>query len=178
MIQFLKKKFNFIVQLYNNHRNKFFIVLLIILIFFCIGTYWSVEATSTPQFCIQCHEIKPAYNTWKKSTHYKVAKGKKIAMCRDCHLPSWRNPPRLFWAKAYHGTKDIYYHFSDKDQLDYKYYLYEMKVNARKDIPNANCLPCHKDIYKTKDPLLKAVHYDIRKNKNLRCVDCHKNLVH
>lgn len=178
MISTISKYGEIIFRFYQKNKIKSLSTCCIILIAFVSFTYWSVEATSTPQFCAQCHEIKSAYNSWKTSTHYKVPQGKKMATCRDCHLPGWNLPVSLLWAKAYHGSKDIYHHYSDKDEINLLYYEYEMKINARKDIPNSNCLKCHEDIYTSRAVNLKQYHKDIRKNYNLHCVDCHKDMVH
>lgn len=32
-------------------------------------TYYTMVRTSTPGFCASCHEIQPAFNAWKTSTH-------------------------------------------------------------------------------------------------------------
>lgn len=50
-------------------------------------TYYTMVRTSTPGFCASCHEIQPAFNAWKTSTHVNNAQG-FVADCMDCHLPA------------------------------------------------------------------------------------------
>lgn len=173
-----------IKSFYQNNKSKALAIVTIIVIGGFIITYWSVEATSTPEFCIKCHEIKPQYDTWKLSTHYNPTKeninviSTEIATCRNCHLPPWNRPVSLIWSKAYHGSKDIYHHYKDKEEFKYPGYYYKMRVDARKNLPDYNCLTCHKDILNSKAPEIKLYHKDLQPNKNVKCVDCHKNLVH
>ena len=49
--------------------------------------YYTMVRTSTPQFCALCHEIQPAYNDWKTSSHGFNEQG-VVADCMDCHLPA------------------------------------------------------------------------------------------
>jgi nitrate/TMAO reductase-like tetraheme cytochrome c subunit len=178
MLDKFKYLMNRSIEYFRLHKVKT-LLLLVLCVFIGAGfTYWSVEATSTPEFCISCHEIQPAYDSWKESSHYKVPADKEIATCRDCHLPSWKNPVVLLWAKAYHGSKDVYHHIVDKDKLDRYYYRYMMKIDARKNFPDAYCLKCHSDIYQQQEKELIIYHKNLKTNSNLKCVDCHKNLVH
>jgi nitrate/TMAO reductase-like tetraheme cytochrome c subunit len=169
---------------YLKYKTRTITAVTVLIIAFFAFTYYSVELTSTPEFCINCHEIQPAYDTWKESSHYNISgnyqyvKSKEIATCRDCHLPPWSEPVNLIWAKMYHGTKDVYHHIADKEELDKTYYRYLMKVNARKSAENSTCLKCHSDIYDYEDRQIKVYHRSLKDNKASRCIDCHKNLVH
>ena len=49
-------------------------------------TYYTMVRTSTPLFCASCHEIQPAYEAWKTSTHVNNPQG-IVVDCMDCHLP-------------------------------------------------------------------------------------------
>jgi cytochrome c-type protein NapC/trimethylamine-N-oxide reductase cytochrome c-type subunit TorC len=74
-------------------------------------TYYTMVRTSTPRFCATCHEIQPAYDTWKTSTHVNNAQG-FVADCMDCHLPAPQDTVDFFYAKTFHGIKDIIKHFT------------------------------------------------------------------
>lgn len=163
---------------YKTHKTKFIFIIIVLAIFGLCFTYFSVEMTSTTEFCVLCHEMDHSLETLKESTHYKDENGKTIATCRDCHLPSWRHPIGLVWAKMYHGTKDVYHHFADGDEMKYPYYQYEMRMKARKSVPSSSCIECHDDVMESKDPDIIMFHKGLIKNKQLNCVDCHKNLVH
>ncbi len=156
-------------------KKVFFIIAALFV--FGLAIYWGVEYTSTPQYCVKCHEIEQAYETWKVSKHFQVAN------CRQCHISSWKNPISVLWEKTYHGLKDIYHHIKDKEELGYPGYLDQMKVNGRKNFPVSTCIKCHESIFESKDKRIASFHKGIyqlnkQKNTNIRCVDCHKNLVH
>ena len=80
-------------------------------------TYYTMVRTTTPQFCATCHEIQFAYNTWKTSTHVNNAHG-FVADCMDCHLPAPHDTFDFFYAKTFHGIKDIMIHFT-QDEYDH-----------------------------------------------------------
>ena len=73
-------------------------------------SYYTMVRTSTPDFCASCHEIKPAVVAWRSSTHVNNAAG-VVVDCMDCHLPAPQNTFKFFFAKSYHGLKDVVIHF-------------------------------------------------------------------
>ncbi|MGD8504584.1 MAG: NapC/NirT family cytochrome c, partial [Syntrophobacterales bacterium] len=73
-------------------------------------TYYTMVRTTTPQFCATCHEIQFAYNTWKTSSHVNNEQG-FVADCMDCHLPAPHDTFDFFYAKTFHGAKDVLVHF-------------------------------------------------------------------
>ncbi|MEW5820043.1 MAG: NapC/NirT family cytochrome c [Cyanobacteriota bacterium] len=173
-----------IKNFYINNKTKALAILSIIIVIAFISLYWSVEITSTPEFCISCHEMKPEYDSWKKSSHYKPTKENpnvksiQVANCKDCHLPPWNKPISMLWAKAYHGTKDVYHHYYSAEEFKYPGFYYEMKVKSRESIYNESCIKCHQDILKSNAPDIKPFHKSFKNIDNLKCVDCHQNLIH
>ncbi len=161
----------------------------IISIFLSLGiliifSYTSVEITSTPAFCGICHEIQPAIQSWKESSHY--ANGEIRANCRDCHVPPWENPIAVFYSKITHGTKDIYHHFkTDKNILNSRHYQTRMMKNALKQISNETCLYCHKSILEVPSPtsiklngaMIQTLHANAESQK-ISCMTCHQNVSH
>ena len=97
---------------WKKHNKPILLVVLGILIAFPLFslTYYTMVRTSTPGFCASCHEIQPAYNEWKMSTHVNNAQG-FVADCMDCHLPAPQDTFDFFYAKTYHGIKDLMKHF-------------------------------------------------------------------
>ena len=73
-------------------------------------SYFTMVRTSTPDFCALCHEIKPAVVAWRSSTHTNNASG-VVVDCMDCHLPAPQDTFDFFFAKTYHGIKDVAIHF-------------------------------------------------------------------
>ena len=141
-------------------------------------TYYTMVRTSTPQFCASCHEIRFAYNTWKTSTHVNNAQG-FVADCMDCHLPAPSDTFNFFYAKAFHGIKDVFGHFTggaeDWDQE-------KMRQAAYASFKNKQCQKCHRNIlYIPNKRGAMLAHRSViypRPGYEKKCVDCHRNLVH
>jgi nitrate/TMAO reductase-like tetraheme cytochrome c subunit len=139
-------------------------------------SYYTMVRTSTPQFCASCHEIQPAYNAWKTSTHVNNAQG-FVADCMDCHLPAPHDTFNFFYAKTWHGVKDIFVHFFGGE--------YDREKNrqiAYATFKNEQCQKCHRNIlYIPNKRGAMLAHRDVvyaRPGYEKQCVDCHKNLVH
>lgn len=139
-------------------------------------TYYTMVRTSTPQFCASCHEIQPAYETWRTSSHVNNPQG-FVADCMDCHLPAPHDTFNFFYAKTYHGAKDLVKHL-----FLTKYDREKNRQAAYADIKNDQCLKCHLNIihmpYKRGAMLAhRAVIYP-RPGYEKSCFHCHRNLVH
>ncbi len=139
-------------------------------------SYYTMVRTSTPQFCAICHEIQFAYNTWKTSTHANNAQG-FVADCMDCHLPAPQDTYEFFFAKTFHGLKDLILHFIIEE--------YDHEKNRQKayaGFKNKQCQKCHRNIlYIPNKRGAMLAHQTViypRPGYEKRCVDCHKNLVH
>ncbi len=139
-------------------------------------SYYTMVRTSTPQFCASCHEIQFAYNTWKTSTHVNNAQG-FVADCMDCHLPAPHDTFEFFYAKAFHGIKDVMVHFL-QDEYDHE----KNREKAYASFKNDQCQKCHRNILHIPDKRgAMLAHRSViyaRKGYEKKCVDCHKNLVH
>ena len=139
-------------------------------------TYYTMVRTSTPQFCASCHEIQFAYNTWKTSTHVNNAHG-FVADCMDCHLPAPHDILDFFYAKTFHGLKDIVVHFT-QDEYDHE----KNRAAAYASFKNEQCQKCHRNIlYIPNKRGAMLAHRDVlyaRPGYEKKCVDCHRNLVH
>jgi cytochrome c-type protein NapC/trimethylamine-N-oxide reductase cytochrome c-type subunit TorC len=141
-------------------------------------TYYTMVRTSTPEFCSSCHEIVPAYDAWKTSTHVNNAQG-IVADCMDCHLPAPHDTLDFFYQKTLHGLKDVAVHFLEGPE---SYDRTEMRELAYENIDNSHCQKCHRNIlnmpYKRGAMLAhKTVLYP-RPGYEKKCTDCHKPLVH
>ena len=158
------------------------------LLFVCLGvllafplfslTYYTMVRTSTPLFCASCHEIQPAYNAWRTSSHTNNSRG-VVADCMDCHLPAPHDTYDFFFAKTMHGIKDVIAHFTE-DQTRYDHAL--NRARAARDIKNDQCLKCHRNLlYLPRKQGGMLAHRQVlypRPGYEKRCTDCHQNLVH
>ncbi|MBU2552666.1 MAG: NapC/NirT family cytochrome c [Proteobacteria bacterium] len=139
-------------------------------------TYYTMVRTSTPQFCASCHEIQYAYNTWKTSTHVNNAQG-FVADCMDCHLPAPHDTVNFFYAKTWHGIKDVLVHMT-MDEYDHR----ANREKAWASIKNYQCMKCHRNLLHIPDKrgamlAHRTVLYP-RPGYEKICLDCHRNLVH
>lgn len=127
----------------------------------------TLEVTSTPKFCNTCHNMKPYYSSWQKSTHSHVT-------CTDCHFP-----PGI------------------QNKLKGKFTALSMLVNyftgvykrnkPWAEISDESCMRsgCHvtrtltgKVNYKKNISFDHAHHLkDLRRGKKLRCTSCHSQIV-
>lgn len=112
-----------------------------------------------PRFCVSCHIEQGPYDTWEKSTHSRV-------VCTKCHVePGFANSIKFRTTLI----RLIYITFS-KDP----------SKPTQVTLPgNDNCNECHKAkrrISASGDLLIP--HDSHIKLRGLRCVDCHRNLVH
>jgi cytochrome c-type protein NapC/trimethylamine-N-oxide reductase cytochrome c-type subunit TorC len=139
-------------------------------------SYYTMVRTSTPEFCASCHEIKPAVVAWRSSTHANNASG-VVADCMDCHLPAPQDTFDFFFAKSYHGLKDVAVHF-----LSGEYDSEKAREAAYAAFDNDQCQKCHRNLLHMptqRGAMLahRSVVY-ARPGYEKKCVDCHYDLVH
>ena len=139
-------------------------------------SYYTMVRTSTPEFCASCHEIKPAVVAWRSSTHVNNAAG-VVVDCMDCHLPAPQNTFKFFFAKSYHGIKDVVIHF-----LSGEYDQEKARNNAYAAFENSECQKCHRNLlnmpYKRGAMLAHRSVLYAKPGYEKKCVDCHYDLVH
>jgi cytochrome c-type protein NapC/trimethylamine-N-oxide reductase cytochrome c-type subunit TorC len=139
-------------------------------------SYYTMVRTSTPEFCASCHEIKPAVVAWRSSTHTNNAAG-VVVDCMDCHLPAPQDTFDFFFAKSYHGIKDVVIHFF-QDAYDRE----KARESAYAAFDNDQCQKCHRNLLHMptqRGAMLahRSVVY-ARPGYEKKCVDCHYDLVH
>ena len=138
--------------------------------------YYTMVRTSTPDFCASCHEIKPAVRAWRESTHVNNAVG-VVVDCMDCHLPAPHDTFDFFFAKSYHGLKDVAVHFFVKE-----YDREKARKSAYAAFDNDQCQKCHRNLLNmpnSRGAMLahRSVIY-ARAGYDKKCIDCHYDLVH
>jgi cytochrome c-type protein NapC/trimethylamine-N-oxide reductase cytochrome c-type subunit TorC len=139
-------------------------------------TYYTMVRTSTPGFCASCHEIRPAVTAWRASSHANNAQG-FVADCMDCHLPAPHDTVDFFFAKTFHGLKDVWAHFF-KGPYDREH----NRQKAYAAFKNEQCQKCHRNILhipnKRGAMLAHRTVLFARPGYARQCVDCHYDLVH
>ena len=139
-------------------------------------SYYTMVRTSTPEFCASCHEIKPAVVAWRSSTHTNNAAG-VVVDCMDCHLPAPQDTFEFFFAKTYHGIKDVLVHYFGEE-----YDSEKARESVYAKFDNRVCQKCHRNLLympTQRGAMLahRAVLY-ARPGYEKKCVDCHYDLVH
>lgn len=132
------------------------------------ATYGAMAATSKPDFCSNCHYIKPSVEAWKKGAHSQVG-------CMECHA----DPGPVGYVKRKVGAyRELLLHFTGK---------YPSALKAKVNIEN--CVLCHSGKYPDKYPTAKNItktgenaevpfnHQEIIKEKK-SCLDCHEHVAH
>lgn len=139
-------------------------------------SYYTMVRTSTPEFCASCHEIKPAVIAWRSSTHTNNAAG-VVVDCMDCHLPAPQETFDFFFAKSYHGLKDVAVHFFGKE-----YDRAKARESAYDAFDNKECQKCHRNLlYMPTQRGAMLAHRSVvyaRPGYEKKCIDCHYDLVH
>ncbi len=123
-------------------------------------TAGALAVTSTPTFCLSCHEMRPEYFTWQGSAHSQVS-------CVKCHIkPGAKN----FVEHKVKSLKEVYLHFSG---------TYVTPIEMKEKMENSVCQQCH-DIDKrvaTPSGDIKFPH-NRHLEKKVECVECHSGAVH
>ena len=117
-------------------------------------SYFSTD----PQACVNCHIMRPQYDSWQKSSHHAAAR------CVDCHLP--HDFVGKYIAKADNG----YRHSWAFTFQDFHEPIQMTPRNAR--ILQNNCLGCHGDLV---HPLVAGSRTAA---DAVSCVHCHADVGH
>ncbi len=130
-----------------------------------IGTYFAVDYSSSAEFCVSCHYMKPYYDSWKHSSHRDVT-------CTKCHYK-----PGL---KSSLETK-----FEGLAQLT-TYITGTQGSMPAAQVDDASCLRdgCHEKRLLEGKVAFGGVLFDhkahlttLRRGKKLRCTSCHSQIV-
>ncbi|MDP2727464.1 MAG: NapC/NirT family cytochrome c [Dehalococcoidia bacterium] len=116
-----------------------------------------VTVSSNPKFCDSCHEILPAYEQWRTSSH-------KSVNCLSCHtedgLPGY--------AKInMEGLQNLVSHLSGSTELP-----------SQASINNDNCLRCHARNTLPETMPQATLRIAHSSHQDLKCTACHERLVH
>jgi len=117
-------------------------------------SYFSKDPTA----CVNCHIMRPQYDSWQKSSHHSVA------VCIDCHLP--HSFVEKYIAKAENG-------YRHSKEFTAQTFHEPILVQARgRAILQENCVACHEDV-------THEIATGPRGAKDaLRCVHCHVGVGH
>lgn len=114
--------------------------------------------SSDPKACVNCHIMRPQYDSWQKASHHNVA------VCVDCHLPHTLIPKYI--AKADNGFR----HSKGFTLQDFHEPI--MITDKNKRILQENCLACHDQMV---HDLVPGATFD---TEVVYCVHCHSTVGH
>ena len=120
------------------------------------ASYFSTD----PAACVNCHIMRPQYESWLKSSH------KNVATCADCHLP--HDVVGKYLAKAENG----YHHSKAFTLQNFHEPIMIKEKNSR--ILQESCLHCHKALVHD----MAAGPSAGRAPGAFSCVHCHADVGH
>jgi nitrate/TMAO reductase-like tetraheme cytochrome c subunit len=132
------------------------IVVAAVIVVLIAAAFVTAHFTSSSSFCDTCHEMDPYYQSWQASIH-------STAECRDCHIPPGFVPyvkTKLF------SFREVWVHITSKA---------EPPLAVTRQIPNSNCLACHKD---PGNVTLTNVSFSHEIHSGQNCITCHVRVVH
>jgi hypothetical protein len=153
-----------ILQWFSDRKKKALCGSLLLLLFLFLVAIF--RYSESPSFCGLCHNMKEYVDSWKISSHNKVA-------CLDCH----RSPGLLNHLKG--KWVDI--------QLGFTYLVVGKGIKKlHYEVGDGNCLQkgCHKGEDLKGDMVFKNISFphgkhlgELRRGIRLRCTTCHAQLV-
>jgi len=112
-----------------------------------------------PEVCVNCHIMRPQYDSWLKSSHHTVA------ACVDCHLP--HDFVGKYLAKAANG-------WSHSVAFTLQNFHEPIQITPRNAaILQESCIGCHGDL--VHELAAGAVAAD---SQAVQCVHCHSDAGH
>jgi len=145
-------------------RSRPFIISLgVVLAVFLAAIGYGLSYTSKPEFCANCHELKPQINSWQNiSLHAEVD-------CAVCHYPGFFG----FAKQKAQLIEDTYRHFTNS---------YEKPINRdsslSKKVDNDACLGCHSPKREFTPKRGLRMNHEIHMEKGVNCTTCHNRAGH
>jgi nitrate/TMAO reductase-like tetraheme cytochrome c subunit len=143
---------------------------------------FSLEATTTDEFCVSCHEMGDNISGSDEDRLHLVGSGELHGQCADCHLPR-AFLPRL--RRKLRASADVYHHLlgtlDSPESFEARRLQLAQRVWARmKHNDSVECRSCHADLQSARagaGEIVRAYHERADRN-GVGCIDCHKGLTH
>ncbi|CAM2010751.1 cytochrome c nitrite reductase small subunit [Acanthopleuribacter pedis] len=133
-----------------------------------VATFEYAEGTSyfskDPEACVNCHIMRPQYDSWLKSSH------RSAATCVDCHLP--HEGLAKYLAKAENGWN----HSKAFTLQNFKEPIQINEKNSR--TLQQNCLSCHAALTHGMTASQAFPDAEAPKPGQFSCVHCHQDVGH
>lgn len=146
-----------------------------------IGFDTLLGQTSTTEFCLSCHEMKPLQEELSRTAHFRNRSGVRVG-CGDCHVP--RHQPEKLFAK-FLALDDIYAHFmgtiDTPEKLDaHRLEMAEKVWTTMRENGSAACRSCHSFgamAFESQSARPRRKHSQAIETGET-CIDCHKGVAH
>ena len=160
--------------------------LLLIGVVIGIGTIfayeYTMEATSTDEFCTSCHVMAAGpFTMLQETTHFRNESGVRPG-CADCHVPEsgW---PKI-WRKI-QASREVWSHITGKIDTPEKYLAHVDVMKGReiarlKANDSQECRNCHNvDAmdFEQQSRMAKRAHSRMQ-GGDRTCIDCHDGIAH
>jgi len=145
-----------------------------------VGFNHSLEATSTDEFCLSCHNHAIPYADYQQTVHYKNEYGVS-AGCADCHLQQEFLPKMK---RKLEAAREVWGHVTGVIDTEEKYLAHRPMMKQRElarfhASDSATCRSCH-DVERMalaqQSPKARRDHARLGEGKT--CVDCHEDAGH
>jgi len=141
-----------------------YLLVVILALFVGIGAYTFKYGeglsyfSKNPEACMNCHIMRPQFDSWQKASHHAVA------TCVDCHLP------HDFLGKYIAKAENGYNHSKAFTLQNFHEPIIITPKNSQ--ILQENCIQCHTAMVAE---LVEDQHYN---DEGIRCVHCHSTVGH
>jgi len=143
---------------------------------------YSMEATSTEEFCTGCHEMASGpFVMLQDTTHFRNESGVRPT-CSDCHVPE-KGWPKM-WRKI-QASREVWSALTGKINTPEKYLAHAPVMKAREIArlqanDSQECRNCH-DVeamdLDQQSRMAKRAHGRMVKQERT-CIDCHEGIAH
>ena len=144
-----------------------------------VGFNYTMEKTSTNDYCISCHVHTDADESWKQSVHHNNGSG-TVTDCAACHLPP-KGTLAHTTTKMRLGISHMWaYLVKDRENINWKK-MGEL-AHAKGIVFNSSCEECHQNLFPdgiTDEGITAHLYYEDNKEKlDLQCISCHLDAGH
>ena len=141
----------------------------------------ALEATSTDEFCLGCHNHAIPYRQHQLTAHYKNPYG-VVAGCSDCHVQQEFLPKMT---RKIEAAREVWGHLRGVIDTDEKYLAHQPEMKERelarfRASDSATCRSCHtlESMDLNAQDRIAARRHRSAMAEGKACIACHKALVH
>ncbi|SDJ23129.1 NapC/NirT family cytochrome c [Aliiruegeria lutimaris] len=155
---------------------------IVIGMLFLGGLHTAMEATTSTEFCISCHELRDTvYVEYQQSPHYSNASGVQ-ASCADCHVPEPLVPSLV---DHYQALGELYSSWKGIIDTPEKFEAHRLEMAERvwtymEKTDSRECRSCHQQHAMNVE--LQSADAAKRMQEGFAngdtCIDCHKGIAH